>query len=63
MLLIAENMISSGKDSIWREEQGHHISRASDRLGNGGQEEENNLCEAEDITIQEDWDESLVSHK
>lgn len=48
MLMIAENRISSGQDSIWREEQGHHVSRVSDRLGNGGQEEENNLCEVED---------------
>lgn len=44
--MIAENMISSGQDSIWRERQGHHVSRVSDRLGNGGQEVENNLCES-----------------
>ena len=64
MLTIAENMISSGQDSIWRERQGHHVSRVSGRLGNGGQKEDNNLCESRiHLIIQEDRGESLVSHK
>lgn len=52
MLTIAKNMSGSGQDSIWREK---HVSRVSDRLGNGGQEEENNLCETRrHLIIQED---------
>lgn len=39
-------MISSGKDSFSRERQGHHVSKVSDRLVNGGQEDENNFWES-----------------